>query len=254
MKKLILLLIAPLFIALHSNGQTTAMDFNQQDCEGTQHHLFAELDAGSVVVISYVMMNCSSCIIGTNELKSITSNYSTSNPNRVKLYSFGYLDSYTCTQMLNWRTIGGMSHPVFTGGQAQTDYYGGMGMPTIVVLATNNHTVLYKKLGYAEEDKPAIIAAIDQGLLYNPNGINDPVQSGVKIFPMQVTNQLNIRLSSPESGYISFSDLTGREVQRSSFNATTGFTEDVSDLQRGLYIVNLYGLRGKIATVKILKY
>ena len=230
------------------------MDFTQQDCDGGQHHLFTELDAGSVVVISFVMMNCSSCIDGTTELKTMTEAYSSSNPNRVKLYSFGYLNSYTCPQMLAWRNLGGFTHPVFTGGQSQTDYYGGMGMPTIVVLATNNHTVLYSKLGYTSDDKPNIIAAINQGLLYNPNAINDPQASSVRIFPLQTSDLLNIKLDSPESGYISFSDLTGREIERKYFNTTTSFSQDISDLARGIYIVNLYGTREKLTTVKVQKY
>lgn len=254
MKRSILVILALYFIPIAAYTQTTAMDFNQQDCDGTQHHLFAELDAGSVVVISYVMMNCSSCIVATNELKTITSNFETSNPGRVKLYSMGYLNSYTCAQMNNWRSIGGFTHPVFTGGQAQTDYYGGMGMPTIVVLATNNHSVLFKKLGYSDDDKPGIIAAINEGLLYNPSSINEMNTSGVRIFPLQATDQITVKLNNPESGFISISDLTGREVQRSIFTQSISFTEDISSLQRGLYLVNVYSNSSKITTVKIIKY
>jgi hypothetical protein len=254
MKKFILSLIVPLFLVYTARAQTTAMDFEMQDCEGVDHHLFDELDEGSVVVISFVMMNCSSCIDATHVLRTITDGYAASNPNRVKLYSFGYLDSYTCAQMLAWRGLGAFIHPVFTGGQAQTDYYGGAGMPTIVVLGTDNHTVLYRKLGFEEGDQPAITAAIDEGLLYNPNGINDPVQSNVLIYPVLVSNQVNIKFNSPETGTASFVDVSGHEVRQASFNDCNTLSYDVSVLEGGVYILNLYGRKGRMASVKILKY
>lgn len=243
------------FVTSQIQAQTTAIDFNQQDCDGTQHHLFSELDAGSVVVISFVMMNCSSCITATIALNGIVSDYSAAYPGRVILYSMGYLDTYTCSQMINWRNIGGFSHPVFTGGQAQTNYYGGMGMPTIVVLATNNHTVLYKKLGYANGDKTVIKTAIEQGLQYNPAGISEEGNStGFRIYPLQTTDYLNIDFDKPESGTLCVFDITGREVKKTAFESSVSFTQDVADLQQGLYIVNISAAGRKAAAVKVLKY
>ena len=33
----------------------TATDFTANDCAGTSHHLFAELDAGKIIVAAFVM-------------------------------------------------------------------------------------------------------------------------------------------------------------------------------------------------------
>ncbi len=57
-----------LFIFLYSASvysQATAMDVEQNDCDGAYHHLFAELDAGNVIILDYVMLNCAPCILGT---------------------------------------------------------------------------------------------------------------------------------------------------------------------------------------------
>ena len=60
MKKTLLTAISGLFTIL-GFAQTTATDFTANDCGGTSHTLFTELNAGNVIVITWVMP-CSSCI------------------------------------------------------------------------------------------------------------------------------------------------------------------------------------------------
>jgi hypothetical protein len=195
-------------------GQETAIDFTQDDCEGSPHHLFSELDAGNVIVLEYVMLNCAPCINGTTGLEKIMDSYANSHPGRVHLYSFGFLNSYTCEQILAWKTDNSFTQNVFNNGEDQVDYYGGMGMPTIVVVGTNTHKVFYKSIGYTPAIDDDLEAAIDSALLYNPSGITETIAPDkYNIYPTAFTNGFNLE-TSPElagSRFLVF-DVLGNQV------------------------------------------
>ena len=117
------------------------------------------------------MLGCTSCLVASDAVSNLIEPLESSNPGRVKLYAFGYIKNYTCEQLLSWNNANSIGATMFSDGAEQVGYYGGMGMPTLVVCATNNHTVLYKKLGYTPSDDEVIMAAIQQGLAYNPQGV-----------------------------------------------------------------------------------
>ena len=74
MKKILqtITIAATLFTASHSlKAQTQAMDFNVIDCNGGgPHHLYADLNAGKVVIIEYFMLSCSPCVVAGNALEA----------------------------------------------------------------------------------------------------------------------------------------------------------------------------------------
>ncbi len=217
------------------------MDFEQADCDAGAHHLFSELDAGKVVILDFVMLNCAPCIVGTTALENLTAPYENSHPGRVHIYSFGFLDSYTCEQLLAWRNNNEFSHPVFSNGEEQVNYYGGMGMPTIVVVGTNEHKVFFKSIGYTPSIDDKIIQAIDSALLYNPTGVGEPsAVNGFRIYPTLVTDQFYVELSDelPGSEIILF-DASGREVLTSSVAENGRTSIPVTGLSRGIYIARL---------------
>ena len=61
MKNIFLSCLLIFLIKSLSIAQITATDYTLNDCAGNPHHLFAELDEGKVMVISFVMP-CLSCI------------------------------------------------------------------------------------------------------------------------------------------------------------------------------------------------
>lgn len=189
------------------------MDFTQDDCQGTSHQLFTELDAGQVVILDFVMLNCAPCVVATNALQAIVAPYEFSHPGRVQIYTFGFLNAYTCEQMMAWGNNNDYSHPIFTQGEAQVSYYGGMGMPTIVVVGTDGHDVFYEGLGYAPKDDAAIIAAIDTALLYSPTGVpvNDP-KTPVRIYPTLFTDQLTLSGTGIQGGTFRLADVLGNII------------------------------------------
>ena len=243
MKNTVTLWILPVLslLAFHVSSQSTAVDFEQAECEGASHHLFTELDAGNVVILEFVMLNCAPCIVGTKALESITAPYENSHPGRVHIYSFGFLNSYTCDQILGWKNDNEFTHPVFDDGEEQVAYYGGMGMPTIVVVGTNEHKVFFQSIGYTPAIDDEIAQALDSALLYNPTGVGekDPV-SGFRIYPTLVSDHFNVEISEDISGSeILLFDSFGRAVLTSGISGTGRTSIPVTGLSKGLYIARI---------------
>jgi hypothetical protein len=227
-----------LLTATGLQAQTTAMDFTANDCDGMSHTLFSELDAGYCVVIDLVMMNCPSCgpatvAIHNNVLPNV------SDPTRVKFYSIGYTNSITCAQMTSWRDALPLSHPVFAGMSAMTTYYGGMGMPTVIVLGGGSaHHVYYNHLGYSAGQNASITTAINSAL-NDANGLQELNATQVSISPNPTTDALTISGGNWTNARVL--DLQGREMIGTKLNGTK---LDVAMLQGGAYILYLSNANG----------
>jgi hypothetical protein len=236
-----ILFLLLLLLSVNVSSQTTAMDFEQDDCDGAEHHLFSELDAGNAVILEFVMLNCAPCIVGTKALENITAPYEVSNPGRVHIYSFGFLNSYTCDQMMAWKSNNNFTHPVFTQGEEQVSYYGGMGMPTIVVVGTNEHKVFFKSIGYTPEIDDEIAQAIDSALLYNPTGVGEKITlNAFRIYPTLFSDHFNVETSREFAGAeIVIYDTFGRLVLVSGVPESGKLTIPVAGLLSGLYIARL---------------
>jgi thiol-disulfide isomerase/thioredoxin len=239
-------LFSLLLISHTTVGQATAMDVAQADCGDVSHHLYTELDAGKVVILDFVMLNCAPCIVGTNALENISSPYETSHPGRVKIYSFGFLNSYTCEQLTAWRDNNSFTHPVFNNGEGQVAYYGGMGMPTIVVVGTNEHKVFFKSIGYTPSVDKAIKAAIDSALLYNPTGMAEEITGDrFSVYPTFFSDRIYIDGDESLSGHeILITDAFGREVMKGSIPPGGKMAVPSAGFAKGLYILRIKGEEG----------
>ena len=253
-KTLFLMVLMTAAAALSARSQTTSMDFTRTDCDGIEHHLYQELDEGKVVVLEYIMLGCSSCIIATEEVKKVIEPFETSNPGRVKQYIFGFIKNYTCTQLEAWQEEYNLRGTMFEDGSSQVGYYGGMGMPTIVVTATNTHQVLFRKVGFEMSDTTEIRNAIMAGLQYNPQAIGDDLRAkGIRIYPTVFTDRLHVTLPAPMSGKMQIFDLSGREVAVMEFGNTSSFEATGLSLRSGLYFVVLAGSEGIIGSMKLIR-
>jgi hypothetical protein len=223
--------------SLTAQAQTTAVDFNADDCDGNSHQLFSELEAGDVVILELVMMGCQPCVTAA---QSLTANVlpNVSEPSRVKLYSIGFSNSVTCAQMNNWKSTNGFTHTVFAGMSNLTTYYGGMGMPTIVVVGGSGHTVYYSELGHSASDNPAILAAIEDALDAQV-GIDEAGATEVAIGPNPTTDQLT--LADKRWTRATISDTQGRIVLTTGVGAGT---VDVAALPVGLYVLHVSNAAG----------
>ena len=229
------------------NAQTTALDFTADDCDGVPHNLFSELDAGNAVILELVMMGCQPCVTAA---QSLTANVlpNVSEPSRVKLYSIGFTNSINCTQMNSWKSTNGFTHTVFAGMSAQTTYYGGMGMPTIVVLGGgSSHGVYYTEQGHSDSDDPAIIEAINAGLAA-ANSVPELVVPVAVASPNPAHDVLTITGGSWERMRVL--DAQGKEV--ATLLVQSG-RADVSALPNGAYVAVLTGAADRQTTLRFEK-
>ena len=252
------LVILGLFLLLPSSlvyCQLSAMDFEQEECGGGIHHLFSELDAGNVIILDFVMLNCAPCIIATDALQALAGPYEVSHPGRVHIYSFGFLNSYSCDQILGWKNANEYTHPVFSNGEEQVNYYGGMGMPTIVIVGNNEHEIFFKSIGYTPALDDKIKEALDSALVYNPTGVdeNNPA-SGFRIYPTLFTDRLTVEtVEEISSSKIILYDVFGKQVMVGAIPANGLVSLQVSDLPKGLYIARLKSGQGLSGGIRLIK-
>lgn len=240
------LLSLAMLTAAATSGQTNALDFTANDCDGNSHNLFSELEAGNVVLLELVMMGCQPCVTAGNSIKNnVLPNVS--DPARVKFYSIGFTNAITCAQMNNWKTTNGFTHTVFAGMSAQTTHYNGMGMPTIAVVGGDDHAVYYSELGHNSSDNPDILAAIEAALAASV-GLSEVATEEVAVHPNPVTDLLRFELGSWTSAVVL--DLQGRQVM--STVLTAGMV-DASALQPGLFFLQLRDASGKTGIVRFEK-
>ena len=243
--------------SLDVSAQEFALDFTRADCKGEEHHLFSEHDSGSIIILDFVMLGCAPCIWATKDLDTIVTSYSNTHPGRVKIYSFSYENTHTCEQMYEWRTIGGFPDvTLFTQGADMVSYYGGMGMPSIVVTGSSLHKVFYNGYGYAPADDSAIIAAIDNALTYDQSGVfdrndNDP---GFRVYPTIFSNRLSVETKQGlDHSELLLYDIYGRQVYSATCSASKISIFQIPELPKGQYIARLKIANGLSRGVKVIR-
>ncbi len=218
-----------------------AIDFTATSCDGNEHHLYAELDAGKVVVLEFVMLVCAPCIVATKAIEKIIEPYESTNPGRVKLYSFGFLDSYTCDNMMAWKTSNSFTHEVFAKGEEMLSYYDQMGMPTTVVLGTAGHKVFYEALGYTPTIGTEMSNAIETALTESSLGIDDPVSDlGISVYPTFFSDEVFVDASKLSTeAVVDFYSTNGLKVKSVSINAGAKLAIPTSELPSGMYLLKI---------------
>lgn len=216
MHKLLFALILCLISTSDVQAQTKGQDWTKNDCNGNPHNLFAEIDAGYVIVLEYVMIpSCQPCIIASHAMEPMISRLKAAKNNMVSYYAIGYTNSYSCAQMTSWAVNQNiLATALFDQGSSDVSYYGGMGMPTIVVLG-KGHRITYLKQGFTSSDTTLIREAINDGFNWGA-GINnmEAHKSLVSVSPNPVLSDihLTIDLLSGQDLTVSIYDVLGKEV------------------------------------------
>jgi len=245
--KQIALILGTVICANFSIAQTTAMDFNRNDCNGNNQHLFNDLDAGQAVILEFFMNNCSSCVIAGQELEAMKSALLAQYPGKIKSYALAYTNSYSTTVVKNWVINNSFSSIPMDSGAAQVAYYGGFGMPTIVILGGGTgHLILGSPyIGFSPGDTTQM--AIDiRNFLNSSSGINSTTKavSDVKVFPNPATESIQVSLTLSAGSVMSMgiTDVTGKQIENVTINESVVAGEitkkiNVSHLPKGTYIL-----------------
>lgn len=195
MKKISTLIIFLLLSISSSFTQTTATNFTCDDCHGTNHDLFTELNSGKVIVIAWVMP-CGGCINGALAGYSAAESFATSNPGQVLFYLVDDVANTSCSSLGSWGNTNGMTNATpFSNAAVNMGDYGTAGMPKVVVLGGSNHTVFYNQNNSAI-NQSAITTAINNALATSSLNETTISKKEVVVYPNPSTNVVSISIES----------------------------------------------------------
>ncbi|MEW6467982.1 MAG: T9SS type A sorting domain-containing protein [Bacteroidota bacterium] len=241
MKK-ILLLLCTVAAAGHFSAQT-ATNWTVNDCTGNPHTLFSELDAGKVVVITWVMP-CGACIAPS--LTAANTVNGMGNPNVV----FYLVDDYgntNCASLNSWASTNGINATAkFTSTAIDMTDYGTAGMPKTVVLGGGTcHTVFFNVNGSITQN--ALQTAINNAL--TPcTGVpeTNAIVTGAGIFPNPATAAvaaLSYTLTRQSEVSFELINILGEKVSHTIIGEQAPgkyeHTLDLSSLSPGVYFIKL---------------
>lgn len=251
MKRLLFALVLLAFISINPSfvqklsAQKIANDFIKNDCDANSFHLYEEHNKGNVVIHEYVMMDCAPCVTAAKGLKSLLADLEKSYPNRVKMFSIGYDDSYTCQQMQTWKSDNSFNHQVFTQGASDLAYYGIMGMPTIVISAGKDHKVIYFREGYSPSQNTIIKSAITDALNSSDIELENKIEFSISPNPSSETISIK---SSDNYKNFQIINLLGQVLIEDNFTHSI----DISNLNSGNYLLKLVSKDNSIQIQKFI--
>lgn len=124
----------------------TAVNFTATDCASVTHNLFSELNAGKVVVITWVMP-CATCIGPTLSAENEIQNFLLTKPGRIYHYIVDDFANTTCATLNGWCSSNGIVNSTarFSNSLINMNDYGSSGMPKTVIIAGTNHNVFFNE-------------------------------------------------------------------------------------------------------------
>jgi hypothetical protein len=250
--------VALMLAAAISNAQTTATNWTASDCSSVSHTLFTELDAGKVIVFTWVMP-CVSCKVGAKAAYDAAQSFATSNPGKVLSYLADDLGDADCATLSTWVTsnsVGSLSNmTIFSnaGNVIKESDFGGTGMPHVVVMAGTDHHIYYNTKGTATYDLPGITAAINTAI--SALGASDISNAnvGLTIVPNPATDVLHVSAAKSISN-VTVTTVAGQVVRSEVFaKGKSDVTLSLSGLASGIYVVKVVDADGASAIQKFVK-
>lgn len=246
MKKQLLFALSFALTALYSEAQTTATNFTANDCSGTSHDLFTELEEGKIIVIAWVMP-CGGCINPAKAAYNKVQTYATSNPGEVFFYLADDYANTNCTSLTSWASGNSMPNAIsFSDASIDMNDYGTPGMPKIVVLGGSDHHVFYNVNVFS--DGPGVQAAIDEALALSTFGIKELATNNFQLnLSPNPSNKKEISLAysliEMQDVLIEITNPIGEKVETFQFKQQSEGSYqkqlDISKLSSGIYIVKL---------------
>lgn len=191
MKKVLLSFI--LFCTSLAATAQTATDFTANDCNGTSHNLFSELNAGKVIVLCWVMP-CGACTAPALTTYNVVQSYLSSNPNTVFMYLCDDYANTSCNSLNSWANTTGLTNAMrFSNASINMLNYGSSGMPKIVVIGGANHTVFYNVNNTV--NSAALQTAINSALSATGTGEPSANINVLNVYPNPAENNTGIKLN-----------------------------------------------------------
>lgn len=250
MKKIIFIaFLATVFVQAKAQ---VAMDFIMNDCNNNMHHLYADyLDNEEVVIIEFFMV-CSSCIDAGQAISVMYDQLALDYPGQVHFFAFNFNDDFDCSVATGFVNDFAINAIPFDSGAAQLAYYGGFGMPTVVIAAGSQHEILYSdKTSVAPSDTSVMDSTIRS--FFTHLGLSNEAESKVLVYPNPTNDFINIQrdASLNNKQLLRITNLVGEVIVERNIYLNKE-TENVDMLAPGIYIMEIIGKDG-IVSQKIIK-
>jgi len=260
MKKILFTSLLYLISIQFIQGQTYATNFTEDDCSGVSHDLFNELDAGNIIVISWIMP-CGPCATYSYPAYDAVESFSSSHPGKVHFYIADDYANTSCVILNNFATSYNMiNSTIFSNANITMSDYGVDGMPKVVVLGGTDHLIYLNKndnkINYSNVHA-AISAAIADGVSL----VNEQEENTFDIitFPNPAKNTLTISYKTTEKEEIKIEliDLLGKSTilknNHFKYEGTHNETLKLSSFKNGVYFIKISSAtQEQINTVNIL--
>lgn len=225
-------------------GQTTATDFTANDCAGTSHHLFSELDSGKIIVVSFVMP-CGACTGPTNTAKTVVNSYASSHPGKVRLYIADDDAATSCPSLTGWGSGNGFSGiTTFATTSFVQSQYGAPGMPKIVVLGGSDHHVYLNQNNTLSST--ALQTAVNNAIAATTASVQQvKTDMQVSLYPNPAKDEITLsyNLATASDVKMDIYNLIGVKVKTITKERTTAGEQnvvvDLKGLSNGIYFVKL---------------
>jgi len=239
MKKIIMIITAILTTLGFAYAQTTATDFTTNDCNGISHTLFDELDNDKVIVIAWVMP-CTPCATYAGYASDAVQSFATSHPGRVKYYLADDFANNTCSYLTGWAANYNITtDAVFSDALLNMTDYGTNGMPKVVVIGKNTHTIYYN-----ENDNKTTQIGVENAItlaLTPLAGVDEQAENNLNLtaYPNPTTGIINLEYNSKKPVHFDVINMLGENVFSQKTNNTKNTTIDISNLKKGLYFLQM---------------
>lgn len=245
MKKITYALFAFIFSHNIMNAQP-AMQVSGVDCYGNPMDIFADLDAGKAVILHFFMPSCGMCPPPAQTIQDMANNIMESYPGMIKGYAFPFQNSTYCDYTISWVEDNGLPfYAPVDSGATQVAYYGGFGMPTVVLLGGADHRIMFSTLSFSNSDTvemtDSILALFGESttLIQNYTPFNDltispnPANQFVELkFNSKIESDLRIEITDLSGNIIVTLD---EHLQPSEFSKKIA----TSYLPDGLYLMRV---------------
>ena len=190
-------------------------------------------------------MPCGPCETYSLPAYSAVQSFATSHPGRVHFYIADDYGTTACGTLNNFASNMPVS-TIFSSSDVNMSDYGAYGMPKVVVLGGNDHTIYYNQ-NDSHITFPGAQSAISDALSA-PLAIEQPIKNKFEIssYPNPVNNVLNVSYTKIQSAIINFTivDVLGKvvlKVEDNSYSSTEKSIKsiNVSTLNNGNYFLKI---------------
>lgn len=240
----IYILIAVFLLLIKPGVSQNAPNFNVPDCLGVNYELYANLDAGKIVVIGWTMP-CNACILPLLTTYNVVQSYQNSYPGVVQMLLADDYANSPCNIVQVWANSNGLVNTRRFSNQAiKMMDYGSNGMPKIVVIGADRK-VYYNADDQVDHNK--LIEGIDQAIESLTTSVPQlsPDQKVLNIYPNPVNDEtiVSIRLDAPGEIVLSVLNMAGQEksilFQGRAHHKDISLDAELHGLMPGMYLLQL---------------